>query len=161
MRRLAVVFALLLASAAAGAEPKVRGANVPWQASWIARADVRATLGDVPVAVYQDPAFPRVLVLIDKDLCWIVDTEQKVVASAGCGVFDITPSSVRLREPAADLADVYWLDDGRLVGYEWADVMADCGAWLSRFFRRPAFTAGGVSFGGCDRAGDVTIETSR
>ena len=99
--------------------------------------------------------------MIDKHLCWIMDSNRKAVASAGCGIFEIAPSSVRLREPADDLADVYWTDDGRLIGQEWAEVIADCGAWLTRFFRRPAFTATGVSFGGCHRAGDVNIKIGR
>jgi len=39
--------------------------------------------------------------------------------------------------------------------------MADCGAWGSRLFRRPAFTPAGVSFGGCDRSVDANLAMAR
>jgi hypothetical protein len=97
--------------------------------------------------------------MIDEhDLCWLVDRAQRRVKSAGCGVFEKHGSAMRLRQPQEDLADVYWAEDGSILGRPWDDVLADCSAYLARIFRRPDFAAHEVSFGGCERRNDVVIK---
>jgi hypothetical protein len=126
----------------------------------VKRDDVTATLGSARVDVYQDPRFPDDLVLIEGNYCWLVHLDRKQVAAPGCSIFEISSARVRLakKPPPDQIADIYWNDEGRVIGRAWEDVAADCASWVTQFFRRPRFRTDTVSFWACDGVGWAEIK---
>ena len=138
--------------------PGPRGpACISWTALWHEKGSASASVGGKVVPVYEDPAFPHDLLIDDGEFCWLVDTHAHHVRSPGCGIFFRVDGTIRLREPASDLADVYWDDDRRLLGQSWNDVLADCGRAISSLFRRPSFASDKIEFSTCGRQKTVTI----
>ena len=129
----------------------------PRWGTWIPRPDIRATIGDEPVPVFQDPVFHEDFVIYDRHLtpglCWIVRLDWQVVDAAGCGTFREKGEEISLK-PEATLED-----EVRVRGNGWYDVIGECGDWLTGLFRKPGFGPGVVRFWDCDNW--VTMRFSR
>ena len=129
----------------------------PRWGAWIHRPDIRATIGDEPVPVFQDPVFHEDFVIYDRHFtpghCWIISLDWQDISAAGCGMFREVGEEIALK-PEAMLED-----EARVRGNAWFNVLAVCDDWFSGYFRKPEFEPGVVTFWNCDES--VTMRFSR
>jgi len=127
-----------------------------WFAPW-ERINAFAIINNKKYPIYRDPRFHTNLLVMDRKNCWIIRTDEKKVITAGCGIFKTKNNTVSLSAVNADIADVYWDDNGRIVGYAWEDIIFDCGSLFTILFRRPKFYKNRILFGGCDDQGMIEV----
>lgn len=122
---------------------------------WIKREDIAATVGGVPIDVYQDPRYPSDIMVDEGKHCWLVSLEEKLVFSPGCGMFSKTDSGVKLADDFLRYADS---ETSHVPGVPWHDVTMDCSGVFTLLFRRPKFRENSVTFWGCDKWVEITIK---